>query len=149
MAIFFEQPHIGKYNLREFLSHLYLDCMIRFKNESEFEYQTTPMAGVFTSASTFMNAIMLYEDAVDMQKVDNAAAEREGRFDTLSTYISSPPINSEIATSSPNSLPQLIFCPLRFDGYLCWPRTPAGTVLSQYCPDFVEGFNRKFLAHKM
>lgn len=41
-----------------------------------------------------------------------------------------------------------VYCPVRFDGYLCWPRTPAGTVLSQYCPDFVEGFNSKFLAHK-
>lgn len=57
------------------------------------------------------------------------------------------------ATTSPGTSPTagsspLRFCPLRFDGYLCWPRTPAGSVLSQYCPDFVEGFNRKFLAHK-
>lgn len=56
--------------------------------------------------------------------------------------------SSPVASSTAAGSPPLRFCPLRFDGYLCWPRTPAGTVLSQYCPDFVEGFNRKFLAHK-
>lgn len=50
--------------------------------------------------------------------------------------------------SSASSASSALHCPVRFDGYLCWPRTPAGTVLSQYCPDFVEGFNSKFLAHK-
>ncbi|CAD7088171.1 unnamed protein product [Hermetia illucens] len=40
------------------------------------------------------------------------------------------------------------FCPVIFDALLCWPRTPAGTVVKQHCPDFVEGYNKNFFAHK-
>lgn len=39
-------------------------------------------------------------------------------------------------------------CPLDFDGYLCWPETPAGTTAVQHCPDFVTGFVPKLFAHK-
>lgn len=41
------------------------------------------------------------------------------------------------------------YCPISFDGLLCWPRTPAGHTITQYCPDFVTGWNRRFQAHKV
>ncbi|XP_074026985.1 diuretic hormone 31 Receptor isoform X2 [Leptinotarsa decemlineata] len=33
-----------------------------------------------------------------------------------------------------------ITCPVYFDGWSCWPETPAGTVANQSCPDFIPGF---------
>lgn len=41
-----------------------------------------------------------------------------------------------------------LYCPYRFDGYVCWPRTIAGTTVYQKCPDFVTGFSNRLLAHK-
>lgn len=34
-----------------------------------------------------------------------------------------------------------LLCPLTFDGYLCWPPTPAGHRIAQPCPSFVTGFD--------
>ena len=31
-------------------------------------------------------------------------------------------------------------CPRVWDGVLCWPPTPNGTVASLNCPDYVSGF---------
>lgn len=31
-------------------------------------------------------------------------------------------------------------CPVHFDGWSCWPETPAGSVANQSCPDFIPGF---------
>ncbi|KAJ6636447.1 Calcitonin gene-related peptide type 1 receptor, partial [Pseudolycoriella hygida] len=41
-----------------------------------------------------------------------------------------------------------LYCPYRFDGYVCWPRTLAGTTVYEQCPNFVTGFNDNYLAYK-
>lgn len=41
-----------------------------------------------------------------------------------------------------------LYCPYSFDGYVCWPRTVAGTTVYAQCPDFVTGFNSRLLAYK-
>lgn len=33
------------------------------------------------------------------------------------------------------------FCPGTFDGWLCWPDTPAGTSAYEKCPEFITGFD--------
>lgn len=43
---------------------------------------------------------------------------------------------------------QQLFCPGRFDGYICWPQTAAGRTITDYCPDFIVGFDKRLLAHK-
>jgi len=92
----------------------------------------------FSPVPRYLENAALNEGAIDMRNVDAELAEKEELVATV--------VSATMATNQREE-PRL-FCPLNFDGYLCWPRTPAGTVLSQYCPDFVEGFNRKFLAHK-
>ncbi|KAG4079695.1 hypothetical protein HA402_009081 [Bradysia odoriphaga] len=51
-------------------------------------------------------------------------------------------------TSHINDKENQLYCPHRFDGYVCWPRTIAGTTVYQQCPDFVTGFNDRLLAYK-
>lgn len=34
----------------------------------------------------------------------------------------------------------VLTCPIHFDGWSCWPETPAGQVANQSCPDFIPGF---------
>lgn len=41
-----------------------------------------------------------------------------------------------------------LYCPFQFDGYACWPATPAGSISVQPCPAFVTGFDPKLYAHK-
>lgn len=31
-------------------------------------------------------------------------------------------------------------CPVFFDGWSCWPETPAGSIANQSCPDFISFF---------
>ncbi|XP_012282476.1 calcitonin gene-related peptide type 1 receptor isoform X2 [Orussus abietinus] len=40
------------------------------------------------------------------------------------------------------------YCPAIFDGWSCWPNTPAGTTAYAPCPDFVTGFDASLKAHK-
>ncbi|KAM7345733.1 diuretic hormone 31 Receptor isoform 4-T11 [Cochliomyia hominivorax] len=40
------------------------------------------------------------------------------------------------------------FCPGTFDGWLCWPDTPAGTSAYERCPEFITGFDPLRYAHK-
>ncbi|XP_046736281.1 calcitonin gene-related peptide type 1 receptor-like isoform X1 [Diprion similis] len=40
------------------------------------------------------------------------------------------------------------YCPAVFDGWSCWPNTPAGTIAFQPCPVFVTGFDAGRFAHK-
>lgn len=39
------------------------------------------------------------------------------------------------------------FCPITFDGWVCWPETPASTTAYQRCPDFVPGFDLRRRYH--
>lgn len=73
-----------------------------------------------------------------MENVDISAAEDNESYATIASNRITKKYNMN----------ETIFCPWSFDGYLCWPKTPAGTVQSQNCPDFVEGFSSKLLAHK-
>lgn len=41
-----------------------------------------------------------------------------------------------------------LYCPVIFDGYACWPQTPAGSNSVQPCPAFITGFDPKLYAHK-
>ncbi|XP_066147489.1 calcitonin gene-related peptide type 1 receptor-like isoform X2 [Euwallacea fornicatus] len=34
------------------------------------------------------------------------------------------------------------FCPTYFDGWSCWPQSPAGQIVNQSCPDFIAGFEK-------
>ncbi|XP_012156240.1 calcitonin gene-related peptide type 1 receptor [Ceratitis capitata] len=225
MAFLFEPFQSDTQYLREFLSHLYLNCIIRYQNETAAALNETDDDANYIGAPRYLEEAVLNEGSIDLSNVDEAKAEQNELFayiskhslkptatsgvtktdhnnNTLLSYLNARSINdthissynysnniiitstpaldtlslngngtlpsypspspkfsssssytSASPTASSSTLPsstssQLRFCPLRFDGYLCWPRTPAGTVLSQYCPDFVEGFNRKFLAHK-
>ncbi|XP_065369424.1 calcitonin gene-related peptide type 1 receptor isoform X2 [Calliphora vicina] len=40
------------------------------------------------------------------------------------------------------------FCMGTFDGWLCWPDTPAGTSAYERCPEFITGFDPLRYAHK-
>ncbi|TMW53007.1 hypothetical protein DOY81_001870 [Sarcophaga bullata] len=209
MSLFFGQPHPGDKDkhLREFLSHLFMECMIRYQNDTIIENQTETSSSSTAAYPTaniprYLEEAVLYEGAIDIENVDEKEAERNELYATINSitlattetednnnddaelamydtndignYSFITTTSSSISSSSSDgsnngntgsislssaSLNNLfrkpastssvsLYCPVRFDGYLCWPRTPAGTVLSQYCPDFVEGFNSKFLAHK-
>ncbi|XP_073845244.1 diuretic hormone 31 Receptor isoform X2 [Musca autumnalis] len=40
------------------------------------------------------------------------------------------------------------YCPGTFDGWLCWPDTPAGKTAYEQCPEFIVGFDPLRYAHK-
>ncbi|EDV47255.2 calcitonin gene-related peptide type 1 receptor [Drosophila erecta] len=135
-------------NLRIFLKHLYAECVFRYQNVTydtgDPSFSLGPATDYdsdlpenFSPVPRYLENAAMNEGVIDMRSVDEELAEKE---ELMATVVS--------ATMATNQKEHRLFCPLNFDGYLCWPRTPAGTVLSQYCPDFVEGFNRKFLAHK-
>ncbi|XP_055642739.1 calcitonin gene-related peptide type 1 receptor isoform X2 [Toxorhynchites rutilus septentrionalis] len=42
-----------------------------------------------------------------------------------------------------------LFCPRRFDGWICWDPQPAGTVAENNCPNFVLGFDSRRMAYKV
>ena len=42
----------------------------------------------------------------------------------------------------------VLYCPVRFDGYVCWPQTKAGVIVEKHCPDFVTGFDKDLIAYK-
>ncbi|XP_075157208.1 calcitonin receptor hector isoform X2 [Haematobia irritans] len=154
-------------NLKEFLTHLFVDCMVKYKNESWFRNQSSASTEYPTAIPRYVEDAVLNQGSINLENVNIAEEEHNELYATISAItlpsnaISPYPgpdgdslmsngfstSDGYLSTVSPADTTEL-FCPLRFDGYLCWPRTPAGTVLSQYCPDFVEGFNSKFLAHK-
>ena len=37
----------------------------------------------------------------------------------------------------------LLFCPMVFDSYLCWPKTKAGEKVWQRCPEGVRGLDNE------
>ncbi|XP_067637071.1 calcitonin gene-related peptide type 1 receptor [Eurosta solidaginis] len=188
MAFLFQPLQADNKYLREFLSHLYLSCIIRYQNETSLGTNETDDDATYVGVPRYLEEAVLNEGNIDLTNVNEAQAEKNELYahitrhrlhtttttttgdDKTSSYninnlsfrnsrfakqitnnmTTTPSTFSAITTlsTSTNSSAELRFCPLRFDGYLCWPRTPAGTVLSQYCPDFVEGFNHKFLAHK-
>ncbi|XP_032296576.1 calcitonin gene-related peptide type 1 receptor isoform X1 [Drosophila virilis] len=136
-------------NLRTFLKHLYAECVYRYQNDTATaQLATEPDDGgllleTYTMIPRYLEQAVLNEGTIDMQDVDEEAASENELYATV--------LSATMATnhhSHNTSEMETLYCPVNFDGYLCWPRTPAGTVLSQYCPDFVEGFNSKFLAHK-
>ncbi|XP_025072897.1 uncharacterized protein LOC112552219, partial [Pogonomyrmex barbatus] len=45
------------------------------------------------------------------------------------------------------TLPPEPYCRLTFDGWSCWPNTPAGSTAYTECPDFITGFDasRKYM----
>lgn len=99
----------------------------------------------YTLVPRYVEQAVLNEGSIDMEQVDEQAASENELYATVLTATMA---TNQQPESNHSGSTERLFCPLNFDGYLCWPRTPAGTVLSQYCPDFVEGFNTKFLAHK-
>lgn len=40
------------------------------------------------------------------------------------------------------------YCPGLFDGWACWPDTPAGEIAIQNCPSFITGFDTNRTAHR-
>ncbi|XP_043593234.1 calcitonin gene-related peptide type 1 receptor-like isoform X7 [Bombus pyrosoma] len=40
------------------------------------------------------------------------------------------------------------YCRMTFDGWSCWPNTPAGTTVYAPCPNFITGFDASLQAHK-
>ncbi|KAH8290041.1 hypothetical protein KR044_003790 [Drosophila immigrans] len=157
-------------NLRTFLRHLYAECVYRNQNDTSTGQQATDSSSEVEElllddyaklhTSRYLEQALLNDGTIDMQSVDEQSASENElyatiRTATMATNQHSIPYNSHnnihvnnVNNNINNSETERLYCPVNFDGYLCWPRTPAGTVLSQYCPDFVEGFNTKFLAHK-
>ncbi|TDG40882.1 hypothetical protein AWZ03_012696 [Drosophila navojoa] len=137
-------------NLRIFLRHLYVECVYRYQNDTTKGDATDSgdeelMLATFTTMPRYLEQAVLNEGTIDMQDVDEEAASENELYATIRSMTMETKQHSRNAT---NGETETLYCPVNFDGYLCWPRTPAGTVLSQYCPDFVEGFSSKFLAHK-
>ncbi|KAH8245475.1 hypothetical protein KR032_010858 [Drosophila birchii] len=156
-------PPQAQDNLRIFLRHLYAECVYRYQNDTyddpsvsvggaaATDYDEPDLPENFSPVPRYLENAALNEGAIDMRNVDAERAEKEELLATvLSVTMATNQQEQHQAVQATNnrSAGERLFCPLNFDGYLCWPRTPAGTVLSQYCPDFVEGFNSKFLAHK-
>ncbi|XP_022217158.2 calcitonin gene-related peptide type 1 receptor [Drosophila obscura] len=142
-------------NLRIFLKHLYAECVYRYQNDTYDEDPAVPATdyGVevpenFSPVPRYLENAVLNEGSIDMQSVDEASAANNEIYATILSATMATNLEEQHQANLNNNNSSSLFCPLNFDGYLCWPRTPAGTVLSQYCPDFVEGFNSKFLAHK-
>ncbi|XP_044592536.1 calcitonin gene-related peptide type 1 receptor-like isoform X2 [Cotesia glomerata] len=54
----------------------------------------------------------------------------------------------KLLANHPRLLPEP-FCPGTFDGWLCWPNTPAGEQEILPCPGFVTGFDPSLTAHKV
>ncbi|KAL7743418.1 hypothetical protein ACLKA6_008387 [Drosophila palustris] len=136
-------------NLRTFLRHLYAECVYRYQNATKSKGQATDAEELLLEdyATRFLEQ---EQGSIDMQDVDEQAASDNELYATVLTA-TMPTNHNSIpydGNNSNNSETERLYCPVNFDGYLCWPPTPAGTILSQYCPDFVEGFNAKFLAHK-
>ncbi|XP_025158206.1 calcitonin gene-related peptide type 1 receptor isoform X1 [Harpegnathos saltator] len=46
------------------------------------------------------------------------------------------------------TLPPEPYCPLTFDGWSCWPNTPAGSTVYTRCPNFITGFDASLMAYK-
>uniref|UniRef100_A0A1A9WWW9 G-protein coupled receptors family 2 profile 1 domain-containing protein n=1 Tax=Glossina brevipalpis TaxID=37001 RepID=A0A1A9WWW9_9MUSC len=148
--------------LREFLSHLYLECMVRYKNDTFYENgkntnENVIRENVITSVPIYLEEAVLNQGSIDLANLNEEKSKLQELYATISSMTIEPDMNditnntfNEISSTSlyEENVDTKIYCPVRFDGFLCWPRTPAGTILSQYCPDFVEGFNTKFLAHK-
>ncbi|XP_009857769.2 glucagon-like peptide 1 receptor [Ciona intestinalis] len=40
------------------------------------------------------------------------------------------------------------FCPGFFDGYICWPHTPAGQLSTEPCPSYIEWRNESLVAYR-
>ncbi|XP_055915741.1 calcitonin gene-related peptide type 1 receptor [Eupeodes corollae] len=106
-------------NLKETLSYLFYECMTRYDGDFQSDNESAIFPTPFFLASSAGSA---YNESYTL-------------FEGTSENFTSNDYNQT-------------FCPLTFDGYLCWPPTLAGTVQSLNCPDFVEGFNTNFLAHK-
>lgn len=53
MSLFFGQPHPGDKDkhLREFLSHLFMECMIRYQNDTIIENQTEISSNSITGST--------------------------------------------------------------------------------------------------
>ncbi|XP_026845941.1 calcitonin gene-related peptide type 1 receptor [Drosophila persimilis] len=146
-------------NLRIFLKHLYAECVYRYQNDTYDEDSTVPATDYevevpenFSPVPRYLENVVLNEGSIDMQSVDEASAANNELYATIITATMATNLEEHQRQQQQANLGEKnttsLFCPLNFDGYLCWPRTPAGTVLSQYCPDFVEGFSSRFLAHK-
>ncbi|EDW82153.1 uncharacterized protein Dwil_GK25280 [Drosophila willistoni] len=121
-------------DLRLFLKHLYIQCFNRY---AKFTLNDGNITSILTDQDRDYDESDL-EGNIDMQYVDQTAATNN----ELHATIFSTPLAAGVNNHTD------VFCPWDFDGYRCWPPTPAGTVLSQHCPDFIEGFNSKFLAYK-
>ncbi|XP_025152905.1 calcitonin receptor-like isoform X2 [Harpegnathos saltator] len=46
------------------------------------------------------------------------------------------------------TLPLELYCPLTFNGWSCWPNTPAGSTVYAPCPNFITCFDVSLTAHK-
>lgn len=147
--------------LREFLTHLYLECMVRYKNDTFIENAANEieksMINITTEVPIYLEEAVLNQGSIDWVNLNEETSKLQELYATISsvtvasdTSDITTPSFGEVSSASfyEESDSDKVHCPVRFDGYLCWPRTPGGRILSQYCPDFVEGFNNKFLAHK-
>ncbi|XP_032594689.1 calcitonin gene-related peptide type 1 receptor isoform X2 [Drosophila grimshawi] len=147
-------------NLLTFLWHLYAECVYRYQNDTSPGQQATDpgdgniqLLEPYTRMPNYLEMAVLNEGTIDMQDVNEEASSLNELYATVLSATMAPnqhsiQYNGNNSNANTTREMEILYCPVNFDGYLCWPRTPAGTVLSQYCPDFVEGFNTKFLAHK-
>ncbi|ALC48511.1 hec [Drosophila busckii] len=129
-------------NLLAFVRHLYLECINRYRNYTPPGLATDELLSTNYTLPTFLEDAVLNEGSIDMQDIDELSASEQELYATMAT--------NQLANSNASAAGRAsgLYCPTNFDGYLCWPPTPAGTVLSQRCPNFVEGFNARFLARK-
>ncbi|XP_012134500.2 diuretic hormone 31 Receptor isoform X5 [Megachile rotundata] len=83
----------------------------------------TEMPGNTTAGSTLLN-----------DELRRILQEREQECLQLQAMNSTPPPEP--------------YCRITFDGWSCWPNTPAGTTAYAPCPNFITGFDASFKAHK-
>ncbi|XP_022235233.1 parathyroid hormone 2 receptor-like, partial [Limulus polyphemus] len=54
---------------------------------------------------------------------------------------------AKITTNFPRD--EELYCPMMWDGAICWPYIPAGTLYEIPCPAYVHGFNTDAFASKL
>ncbi|XP_024945544.1 calcitonin gene-related peptide type 1 receptor isoform X2 [Cephus cinctus] len=97
----------------------WLERRIKFKMETQ-----TEMPGNTTVGST-----------VQEEELRRIIAERERKcMEQLANNTAPPPPEP--------------YCPGIFDGWSCWPNTPAGSSANASCPDFVTGFDTSLMAYR-
>ncbi|XP_076360738.1 parathyroid hormone/parathyroid hormone-related peptide receptor-like isoform X2 [Tachypleus tridentatus] len=81
--------------------------------------------------------VKVSEDDLQQHYMDQQAKLEEKRMQCEAKMIKMFPLDGGL------------YCPMIWDGAICWPYTPAGTLHEISCPSYVHGFNTEAFASKL